>query len=333
MIPGRAVRRLLAPVWVGLGTTAAIVAGPLEAIAERLSGLLGGNRQPVYVTRFAVLYLRLEASFIVVAAALWFASGLGARLSSPRFVDTHFRLEQRFFGRLVTDVRRTLGISVALEDSGEAEEALLRRDRPLLVFSRHAGPGDSFLLVDLMLRAFGRRPRIVMKDALALDPVIDLLAQRLPNVLLDSRDPDRGRQEIAAVATELEDAGVLVLFPEGGNYTPVRRRAAIRKLLRLGRHREAAKATRMEHLLPPRPAGALAAMIARPDADVVFVAHTGLGREAFGSQLFLRMPTDRTWRVRMWVAPAASRPAEEDAQTEWLYAWWQRMEEWVAPAE
>ena len=36
----------------------------------------------------------------------------------------------------------------------------------------------------------------------------------------------------------------------------------------------------MEHVLPPRPSGALTAIQANPTADVVFTAHTGLGLAA-----------------------------------------------------
>ena len=44
------------------------------------------------------------------------------------------------------------------------------RDRPLLVLCRHAGPGDSLLLVRTLVTVAALRPRIVLKDALQLDP-------------------------------------------------------------------------------------------------------------------------------------------------------------------
>jgi hypothetical protein len=31
----------------------------------------------------------------------------------------------------------------------------------------------------------------------------------------------------------------------------------------------------------------------------------------------------------MWLAPAAERPSEPDAQVEWLYGWWKRIDEWI----
>ncbi len=329
----RSLRRLLAVPWLALGLAAGVLGGPIEKLISRISRRVGGGQQPGLVARIVLVYFRCEASFIIAAAALWLAGARGAQLQSERVRAAHYRLEARFFGSLVSDVRRALRISVALEDSREAEDALRAHDRPLLVFSRHAGPGDSFLLVDLMLRGFGRRPLIVMKEAMALDPAIDLVSQRLPNALLDSDDPARCRRQITRATQGLDDRSVLLLFPEGGNFTPRRRRRALRALLRRGHHRRAAQASRMTPLLPPMPGGALAAMEARPDADVIFIAHAGLGIEAFGAQLLRDLPTDRTWRVRMWLAPADSRPAGEQEQTDWLFDWWRRMEEWVAPLE
>jgi len=52
------------------------------------------------------------------------------------------------------------------------------------VLSRHAGPGDSFLLIHQLLSVYGRRPRVVMKAALQFDPSLDVLGNRLPNVFI-----------------------------------------------------------------------------------------------------------------------------------------------------
>jgi hypothetical protein len=58
----------------------------------------------------------------------------------------------------------------------------------------------------------------------------------------------------------------------------------------------------MPHVLPPQPSGALAALGARDGADVVFVAHTGLGLAAYPRQFWRDMP---------------------------LYDWWKRLDEWI----
>ena len=58
--------------------------------------------------------------------------------------------------------------------------------------ARHAGPGDSFLLVHQLLSVYGRRPRVVMKATLQLDPSLDVMANRLPNVFISRRKPESG---------------------------------------------------------------------------------------------------------------------------------------------
>ena len=47
--------------------------------------------------------------------------------------------------------------------------------------SRHAGPGDSFILIHALVNWFDREPRIVLKATLQWDPAVDVLLNRLPN--------------------------------------------------------------------------------------------------------------------------------------------------------
>ena len=86
----------------------------------------------------------------------------------------------------------------------------------------------------------------------------------------------------------------------------------------------------MTHVLPPQPHGALAALQARPDADVVFAAHTGLGLAAYPTQFWREMPIGGTLHTRMWLAPRAEVPTSDDEQVAWLYDWWERIDGWIA---
>ena len=83
----------------------------------------------------------------------------------------------------------------------------------------------------------------------------------------------------------------------------------------------------MPDVLPPRPAGTLAALAACPDADVIFVAHTGLDRLVSVRDVWRSLLTD------MEVRPGGgrsrrptSREARREAQVAWLYDWWDRIE-------
>jgi hypothetical protein len=93
---------------------------------------------------------------------------------------------------------------------------------------------------------------------------------------------------------------------------------------------EAAEAgRRMEHVLPPRPSGTLAALRSNPAADVVFAAHTGLGLAAYPRDIWRNLPIGRTFRTRMWLAPRAEVPMVEDEVAAWLNDWWSRVDDWI----
>src|SRR6185369_614065 len=73
------------------------------------------------------------------------------------------------------------------EPEATPQEQAARLTRPVIVLSRHAGPGDSFLLVHQLLSRYGRKPRIVMKAALQFDPSINVVINRLPHAFVHPR--------------------------------------------------------------------------------------------------------------------------------------------------
>ena len=88
----------------------------------------------------------------------------------------------------------------------------------------------------------------------------------------------------------------------------------------------------MPNLLPPHTSGAFAAIDACPDADVVFVAHTGLDRLVSVRDLWQGLLTDMTVHARWWRVPTADVPraADHETQVAWLYDWWERLDAWIA---
>ena len=77
---------------------------------------------------------------------------------------------------------------------------------------------------------YDREPRVVLKDTLAWDPMIDVLLHRIPARFI-SPNPGEGEDlesQIAALATDLDENDAFVIFPEGGNFTAARRRAGDR---------------------------------------------------------------------------------------------------------
>ena len=327
-MPPPVVRRpLTITAWLVMSTVC-LVLSPVILAAGAVAATVMGRPQPPLLARLVVEYFAREVLVLMACGGLWLASGCGWQIHGRRFQDAHYGLLRWFVGGLSARVRHLLDIRVRSEPAPEAAESL-RADRPLLVFSRHAGPGDTVFLTDVLMTRYGRLPSIVFKDALTLDPCVDLLGHRLPHAVLDRSDAEECEQRIADASAQLGPRGVLMLFPDGGNFTPARRRRSIAKLWRKGMRDEASAGEQMTNVLPPHPSGALAALRGNSDSDVIFGAHTGLGLAAFPRELWREPPIGRTLTTRMWLARADERPIGEDAQVEWLYDWWKRIDEWV----
>jgi hypothetical protein len=104
------------------------------------------------------------------------------------------------------------------------------------------------------------------------------------------------------------DRDALVIFPEGGNFTPGRRLRAIDGLRRAGRRGRARQAARLGHVLAPRPAGTVSAIDAAPHSDLVIVAHTGLDHLDSAAAIWKGIPLRGPLRVTWWRIPAGDVP-------------------------
>ena len=312
-MPPRRVRRWIAPVWVVFCVALLPLTVPLALLAR-----LTGRRRPSALVAVLRVYLAREVAVLAAGLLLKFM---------PEDRHRHYALLRWFVGGIVSTALRRLGVRVHL--SGEyAIPVLEDHTRPVIVLCRHAGSGDSALILHLLLCRFRRRPRIVLKQELAFEPVVDLVTSRLPNVLVggDTDEP----AAIAELARGLDPNGAMLLFPEGGNFTTERRDKAIAWLRRHGHEARAELAERLLYTLAPRPKGVVSALAAAPATDTVFIAHAGLGPVSFGPGAIRNLPVDSDVHIRMWHAPASERPTTPEAQIRWLDAWWARVDEWVA---
>jgi 1-acyl-sn-glycerol-3-phosphate acyltransferase len=295
--------------------------------AAALSPLLPGRWRALRLLWVAILYATIDSLLLVVMFGYWLASGLGRYLRSPYWQGLHYDLVQGALWVLYREAKRVLRVDITTE--GPTPDA--HPGHPLLVCSRHAGPGDSFSLIHALMYWYDREPRVVLKDTLQWDPAIDVLLHRLPARFI-SPNPVEGEDlesQIRALATGLDADDAFVIFPEGGNFTEQRRDRAIARLRRLGLERMARRAERMTNVLAPRPGGFLAALDAAPDADVVLVAHTGLDHLLTVGDVWREVPMDRQIVMRWWRVARADIPPGRDARIEWLFAWWERIDAWI----
>jgi len=339
MLPPRLIRRLvLAPLAVVIAL-AVVVLSPLLALLILGFGLLRrvrpARRRGLRLLYFALIWLTAETAALFMCLGLWIASGFGGRLRTEPYQSRHYAIMQWYLDRIYHAATSTFRVRIEVDEPElTAEEQAARLARPVIVLSRHAGPGDSFLLVRQLLSVYGRRPRIVMKATMQLDPGVDVVTNRLPNVFIQhGRTGEKVfTEQIERLARGLGQTGALVIFPEGGNWTPGRWQRGIRRLERLGRSDLAARAREMPNVLAPRPGGALAAIAACPDADVIFVAHAGLDRLVSVGDVWRSLPMDQVIYAKWWRIPAGQVPrsAEHEAQVRWLYDWWQRIDSWIS---
>ena len=331
-LPARWVRRPLSFL-VLLGLAFSVTLLPLLVVMAVLaSAFLPGRLRVLRLLGFALVYLLLECVGLAIAFVLWVASGFGWRLHSPAFQRAHYAVLRGLLDELVATAR--VMFHLELDTDGVSwsplEDGVPGSTNAMIVLSRHAGPGDSLLLVrTLMDRDHLRQPRIVLKDDLQWDPVLDVFLNRLPMAFLVS---GRGNlaERIGELAQGMDEEDALLIFPEGGNFSELRRLRAIDRLRGKGMVEQARRAEAMRHVLPPRPGGVAAALAAAPHADVVFVGHTGLEHLSTVGDLWDGLPMDSTVRLRWWFVPADEVPRDRAEQEDWLYARWAEIDRWIA---
>jgi 1-acyl-sn-glycerol-3-phosphate acyltransferase len=319
MVVAPAVIALAVAIWATL---------PLWLIAAAaLSPVIPGRWRALRLLWLFVMYLTMEALLLPVLLGLWLASGFGWRMRTPYFEGVHYDLVQGVMWVFFREAKRVLRLTI--ETDGPAPDA--HPGVPILVACRHAGPGDSFTLIHALMHWYAREPRVVLKDTLAWDPVIDVVLRRIPARFI-STQPGVGEDlesHITALATGLDENDAFVIFPEGGNFTPARRERAIARLRGLGMERMAGRAEAMTHVIAPRPGGFLAALAAAPEADVVLVAHTGLDHMLTVGDIWRELPMDKRIVMRWWQVAGDEIPDGREAQIDWLYDWWERIDTWI----
>lgn len=295
-----------------------------------LSRYVPGKWRIPRIVWFLFLYLLVEAASLLVMFAFWIVSGFGWKLGEPVWERAHYRLFGWMLRRVVASAKFTFKVSVIRE--GEPPRTVGSDGRrPILVLSRHAGPGDSMMLMDGLCNSFDRRPRIVLKEFMQWDPAIDVILNRLPStfVPVGRKAGEPVLDAIVSIAGSMDEHDAFVIFPEGANYTERRFKRAVEKLQEIGRPDLAERARELRNTLPPRATGVKTAMAAAPSPhDVFFVGHAGLETFVSWGDIWRGMPMDTEVGVKLWHYPYESLPSPE-GQEAWLYDVWREIDEWI----
>lgn len=330
-LPPRWLRRVLIDPAVTVAVLLAVVSLPIWLIVGAfVSRYVPGKWRILRLVWFLFLYLAVEAGGLILMFLSWVVSGFGWKLHSPALQSFHYWLLGLMLRIVIRSAKRTFKLSIDLEGP-EASTGDGTRSRAILVFSRHAGPGDSMLLMDALCNQIHRRPRIVLKDFLQWDPAVDVVLNRLPTSFVPTGKNAGASvvEAIAELARTMSTDDAFVIFPEGANYTERRREHAIRKLIEIGRPDLAERASSLKMTLPPKSKGVMTALSTAPaKSDVFFVGHAGLESFLTGSDIWRGMPMDTSVAVRIWHYPAEAIPPG-DGQEIWLYDIWEEIDTWI----
>lgn len=278
-----------------------------------------------------IAFLWLDAGLVTGCFYIWLRHVWKGDLKErgKPWRDEHEKLLLDALDGIMEHAQRWIGLRVEFEEPIDFGS----EQTPLLMFSRHAGPGDSVVLAWLLTSFAGRLPRIVLKDFLRWDPGVGAVLYRVRSYFVPSRSGagDDRAKPVRELVESLEQMDALLLFPEGQNWTPHRWRTTISRLRAQGDAERAERAEGWRHVLPPRPRGVVTAMAARPEADVVIVAHTGLEWLVTPWQIFRAIPLhDHPFLIRSWTFRPDERPSDPEEIATWLDEQWDIVNGWVA---
>lgn len=325
-IPPIGVRRVFLDPIIFLIAVLTVLICPILFLAATLADLVSsGHWKFLRMARLFVMFMAAEAVGLIAAFSLWLASGFGYFVRSDRFMRAHYRLLSWWLSVISREIQVAFGFTIDLPEQDRIEG-------PIIAFSRHAGPGDSVFLASVLLHDFGRFPRIVGKKELEFAPFFDVMGHRLPMRFIRPHPKSRevALEAVRDASSGLADHDAFVLFPEGGNFTPRRRARVIESFERRGLVDDAAFARSLVNVLPPHPAGPLVAIEQSPNADIVFIAHTGTEDLISPAIIWRGIPFGRSIRGNYWHVPKEDVPSTNPERVDWLNAHWELIDRWIS---
>lgn len=324
-VPPRSVRALLITPIVFIGALVVTILSPvLHLFLAVIDVFDRRNWRFTRIVGLGIAFCVVEVFGLAMALLLWVLSGFGIWMRSEPIQRIHLWVFGVWLEMITAAIRTFIGFDFVFPT-----EPL--PSGPLLVFSRHAGPGDALLVAHSLIQIHHRRVRMLGTTKLLWDPFFNHVVRRLPFHFCEQEpsNPQAELREVMASAASIEDDGAMIIFPEGGNFTPTRYRNALERLEKRGQPDRVEKAERMTHVLPPRSAGALAALEACPRATAVFVAHVGLDDLLSLRDLWRNVPIERTVEATFWVAERDPQATGPVGMSDWLWGQWEAVDTWI----
>ena len=301
---------------------------PLLLAVTVPTDLAGRQRRLMPLSRcmlFFLLYLNAEVLCLFCGFLIWLFSGDCIGINPGIFYNWNATLQRWYSRWLYLGACRIFSFSFKIEGSE------CTRPGPIVLLVRHASSADTPMSQIFVANPNRMMLRWVMKKELLWDPVIDIGANRLPNVFVDRKPKDRQAElkAIRGLATGMGPNDGVVIYPEGTRFSLKKLELARDRLHASGKQILYEKSLRMRWVLPPRPSGVLEIMTAAPEADAVFCAHTGFEGAVNFRQYLRGALVGAEIKVKYWRIRASEIPSEVEAKLEWLYDQWLECDRWI----
>jgi hypothetical protein len=268
---------------------------------------------------FFTFYFYCEVGGIVGSLFLWITNLF--RRNAESYLNWNFALQRWWANALAQGTQKLFNFTMKVEGADELTRG------PVLVFARHASVADTLLPAFFIANPNGIRLRYVLKHQLLLDPCLDIVGNRLPNVFVHR---DAGEAHLVnRLMHNLTSRDGVMIFPEGTRFTIAKREKILARIKEKGEIRLYEKASQLQHTLPPRLGGALNLLEKNEQADVIFCAHAGFDGVVDLRDFLNGKMIGRTVRVRFWRVPFQQIPLQREERVDWLLANWRQMDEWV----
>jgi 1-acyl-sn-glycerol-3-phosphate acyltransferase len=308
-------RRLITIPVLMAATVTVTVTLPFWLIPVGILSFLPNTRGAVPTAGFMLGYLWLETAGILAAFAIWIR-----HRKREQFLEANYKLQSWWASSLKMIAAKLFRLTFEVEGTGDLVGP------PVIMMPRHTSIADS--IIPMVFYAFPQqiRLRYVLKRELLLDPCLDVVGHRLPNYFVDrdGRDTVTERKAVARLLADLRSNEGALIYPEGTRFSAKKHarlveRYAESKDMQTQLHR-------WTEILPPRLGGTLAMLQANPGLDLVFCAHTG-----FEGSSHFRSLINGSWikahiRILFWRIPYNAIPSEPDAQRDFLFNQWDRMQ-------
>lgn len=309
---------------LGLAVTLYVVLAPvlfvLAALVDGLRIVRGRRAAVLRLWLYLGCYLGAEALGVVALLFVW----LRFVRRRARMVEATYRVQQVWTRFLLHSAMRLFALRVVVD--GDQVAAI----GPYVLLVRHTSILDTLLPSVYITQRYGVRLRFVLKRELLLDPCLDIAGNRLPNYFV-ARDGKDDLDGIVKLVDQLGEHDGVLIYPEGTRMSASKRKRALERIAAT-QPALVPLAEKLQHTLPPRLGGTLT-LIEHTPHDVVVFAHTGLEGFARPSDLWRGGLIGKTVRVKIWRVPRSAIPPDREARIAWLFAEWQRVDDWVGAAD